>query len=136
VSDKIEPIDTMHAQACANPGGTFDVASSSGKYACGVRHDGQTWSVLKDIPREGLAALVRWGAAALARTHPDRQCRAEHTSGLLCGLKHGHDGDHKPAIHMPCAHNITNANADAVVCAGCGETLRNDAVPTDAEGAE
>jgi hypothetical protein len=37
---------------------------------------------------------------------------------------------------MPCAHNITNANADVEVCAGCGETLRVGAVPTYAEGAE
>jgi hypothetical protein len=98
VSDKIEPLEYAGDEiaACAN---------------CDCSHP---WVVcVHAFTRAEFAALVRWGAAALARTHPARAKRAE-----------------------PCAHNITNANADVEVCAGCGEVLRGGAVPTDAEGAE
>jgi hypothetical protein len=65
------------------------------------------------LTRHQFSALVRWGAAALARTHPSRAKRAG-----------------------PCDHRHQMGTADAMVCAGCGETLRGGAVPTYAEGAE
>jgi hypothetical protein len=100
VSDKIEPLVFADVRARAVNEACFSVAEVG---------DGDELI----LTRAEFAALVCWGAAALARTHPSRAKRAE-----------------------PCDHNITNANAEVEVCAGCGETLRGGAVPTDAECAE
>ncbi len=55
------------------------------------------------MSRDEFAALVRWGAAALARTHPDRVAADPAT----------------------CDHRHQHGNAEATVCAKCGTVIRN-----------
>lgn len=69
--------------------------------------------------REEFTALVRWGAAALAQTHP----RTPIGTRPLCA--------HESRTMLP----HTDGKYEGEMCNACGELLRA-AAPTDAEGAE